>query len=171
MTRFRKEQLYDLIERLLLPPRMRTDNGLRFPSEHGILILLYHTTYPTKLLRMQKIFGREYSQLSRIENSVKDFLIEHNRHKVVCNLENYSLRFNDYAAAHNRAFAYSAHNPVPSTVPEELLNIIGSIDGSSFPIARIQVTCYIYIISFIHAIFILYLLYMLYLYCIFLYIP
>ena len=157
MTRFRKAQLCELIELLGFPRYMFTENDLQFPSEYGFFIYLYHSSYPTKLQRMQKMFGREYSQLSRIENRVKDFLLIRNRHKVVNNIEWYSDRFNLYATAHNRAISISVHNNQPGTIPNIILNIVGSIDGSSFPISRLKVI-------FKYVIFILYLLNMPYLY-------
>ena len=143
MTRFRKEQLYELIDLLGMPLELTAENGLRFPSEHGVFLYLYHLSYPTKLQRMQKEFGREYSQLSRIENAVKDFLLPIARPKVVGNTDFYSPRFSSYATAYNRAIAYSIRNPNPGFIPPEITNIIGSLDGSSFPIARLKVPWFI----------------------------
>jgi hypothetical protein len=138
--RFRKDQLSELIVLLSLPRYFTCANGLTCPGEHALLMYKYHLSYPTKLQRMQTVFGREMSQLSRLENRVKSFLVSRHRRKVVGNVRWYSNRFDAYATAYNRAVAYSANNQNQGTIPRELLNIIGSLDGSAFPIARLTVT-------------------------------
>ena len=55
-------------------------------------------------------FGREYSQLSRIENRIKAYLIIRNRHKIVGNLDWFSDRFHMHAVSYDRAIAYSNLN-------------------------------------------------------------
>ena len=89
---------------------------------------------------MQSEFGREQSQLSRIEAEIKTFMITNYRHCVVGNLLWYEDRFPECADAYNRKIAYSPFNLVSGTVPPELFNIIGGVDGCSFPVARLTVS-------------------------------
>ena len=119
LFRLRKCQLTDLFARLNLPPVLRTPNGLVCPGEHALLVFLYHLTCPTTLLRMQSEFGREQSQLSRIENEIKTYLISNYRHFIVGNLMWYEDRFPEYAEVFNRKVAYSPHNLHPGNVPRE----------------------------------------------------
>ena len=137
--RLRKDQLSEMIVLLHIPRSIVCKNGLACPGEHALLIYMYHISYPTKLQRMQNVFGREISQLCRLENRIKSFLVTRHRNKVIGNLLWYANRFDSYAAAYNRAIAYSRHNANQGTIPQELLNIIASIDGSAFPICRITV--------------------------------
>jgi hypothetical protein len=81
---------------------------------------------------MQNEFGREAS-----EKEIKSFLITNNRRFVVGNLLWYEDRFPEYAEVINRKVAYSPHNPNPATIPADLYNLVGFIDGCSFPVARI----------------------------------
>lgn len=80
------------------------------PADHALLIYLYHLTYPTTLLRMQSEFGRERSQLCRLENEIKSFMIMHYRHCVIGNLMWYEDRFPEYAEPFNRKVVYSLFN-------------------------------------------------------------
>ena len=137
--RFHRDQLMELARLLELPPIFECHNGCHCPGEHALCVYLFHLSYPMKLQRMQNVFGREQSQLSRIENCIKAFLIARHRSKVVGNLDWYADRFDMYRDAYNRAIAYAAPNGNPGTIPPELLNIVGSVDGTSFPVARIKV--------------------------------
>ena len=137
LFRLRKTQLTDLFARLNLPQIIRCENGIVCPGEHALLVYLYHLTCPTILLRMQKEFGRETSQLCRIEKYIKSYLITNYRRFVIGNLMWYEDRFEQYADVVNTKVAYSPHNIAPGTIPHVLYNIVGFIDGSSFPVARI----------------------------------
>ena len=108
--RLRKDQLAEMIFLLHIPRNIVCENGLTCPGEHAILIYMYHLSYPTKYKRMQNVFGREISQICRLENRIKSFLVTRHRNKVIGNLLWYSNRFDTYAAAYNRAIAYSRHN-------------------------------------------------------------
>lgn len=138
LFRFRKAQLTDLFARLNLPQIIRCENKIVCPGEHALLVYMYHLTCPTILLRMQTEFGRETSQLSRIETEIKRFLIVNYRRFVVGNLLWYEDRFEQYADVLNTKVAYSPVNEVPGTVPRPLHNLVGFLDGSSFPVARIS---------------------------------
>lgn len=92
--RFRKYQLAELVGLLRLPLYFTCPESRHTcPGEHALLLYLYHLSYPTKLQRMQNVFERELSQLSRLENRVKAFLILRNQHKVLGNLDWYANRF------------------------------------------------------------------------------
>ena len=86
LFRLKKDQWTDLFGRLNLPQIIQTPNGLICPGKHALLVYLYHLTCPTILLRMQNEFGRESSELSRIEKEIKSFLITNYRRFVVGNL-------------------------------------------------------------------------------------
>ena len=114
--RFRRDQLSHLALLLQLPQWFICENGCTCPREHALCVYLYHLSYPTRLQRIQNVFGRELSQLSRIENRIKSFLITRHRAKVVGNLDWYADRFDMYADAYNRAIAYSTQNRNPGTM-------------------------------------------------------
>lgn len=114
-----------LVVALGLPVVFVCDNGSIIPGEHALCLYLYLKTYPTKLQRAQKEFGREFTQLSSISNRVKAFLMVCHGHKVQGNLDWYADRFDIYADSVNPAVAYSPRNQLPGTIPPELLNIVG----------------------------------------------
>jgi hypothetical protein len=138
--RFRKNQLTELVRLLDIPRFFISENRMTCPGEHALCVYLYHLSYPTKLQRMQNVFGRELSELSRIEKVVKGFLITRYRRLVIGNLDWYADRFDTYADSFNRAVAYSPHNADPGTLPPQLINIVGCLDGCSFPVSRITVS-------------------------------
>ena len=141
--RFRKYQLKDMTNLLNIPVFMIAEDGTTFPGEHALLVYLYHLSYPTKLQRMQSTFGREYSQISRIENTIKSFLIINHRNKIVGNFNWYEDRLDLYKEAYNSAISRSNANLTPGTIPNEIRNICGSLDGVAFPIARIHVSFFV----------------------------
>lgn len=61
---------YSNLERLLnvlnLPEYLLCDNGITFHREEGLLMLLDRLSYPNRLEKMQVVYGREYSSISRI---------------------------------------------------------------------------------------------------------
>jgi hypothetical protein len=137
--RFRKHQLKQIVTLLGLPAHFLCNSGHAAPGEHALCVYLYLHTYPTKLQRMQKEFGREMTQLSRISNRVKSFLLTRHSHKVVANLDWYSDRFDIYANAVNQAIQNSPVNLLPGLIPLELLNIFSFLDGTTELICRITV--------------------------------
>ena len=72
-TRFTKNQMEELAEALGIPldPLDEAyynycDNGVKYPKIHGLILVLYMLRMPLNLNQVQERFGREYSQLSRI---------------------------------------------------------------------------------------------------------
>ena len=76
--RFTRQQMHYLVLNLRIEETYTCDNGNTFPGEHGLCLYLYTRTFPVKLQRLQNVFGREYSQLSRIACDMKYWL--YNRH-------------------------------------------------------------------------------------------
>ena len=107
--RFQKNQMKELVALLELPEHFVCEHGHTFPAEHAVCVYLYLHTYPSKLQRIQNLFGREISQLFRISNRVKSFLLTKHSHKVFKNLDWYSDRFDMYADAVNRAVQNSPY--------------------------------------------------------------
>jgi len=88
---------------------------------------------------VQTEFGREMSQLSRIDTTVREWLLVHHQHKVVNNLDWYADRFDDYASAVNTAIAASVLNQQGGTVPQEIINIFSFLDCCVYNISRAYV--------------------------------
>ena len=53
--RFRKAQMYELINLLGIRDSYTTVNNLRFPGEYGFCMYVYFLTFPTDLQRMQSL--------------------------------------------------------------------------------------------------------------------
>ena len=85
---------------------------------------------------MQRKFGREYSQLSRIYTEVENYMDSKHRYKVVGNVEWYMDRLDIYNDIINRKIASLAVNPEPGHVPVYLNDLFGMIDGSYQKIDR-----------------------------------
>jgi hypothetical protein len=86
LFRFTKVQLTYLVARLNLPASIKSENGSMCPGEHALLVYLYHLTCPVILLKMQNEFGREQTQISRIEKEITRFLTTTYRPCVIDNL-------------------------------------------------------------------------------------
>ena len=137
LYRFKKTDLHDLMQQMQVPNMFTCDNGIVCPGEHAVLVVLFRLHNPTQLYEMQNRFGREYSQLSRIFNTALDWIYDNHREKVVNNIEWYSDRFDLYNHAIKRKIATSPVNPVPGTVPEELFDLFGFLDGHGQEISRV----------------------------------
>jgi hypothetical protein len=92
----------------------------------------------------KKEFGREFSQLSRISNRIKGFLLTRHSNKVLCNLDWYADKFDLYADSVNRAIAYSPINQQPRTLPPELVDILAFLDGTIQLICKITAIKHLY---------------------------
>lgn len=140
MFRFRKSDLHVLYNALNLPAIIVLSNGCTCSGQYAFCMMLYRLAYPTTLFRMQTLFGREYSQISRIFNYIINIVYQQHRHKVNGNIDWYADRFDVYNQAYRAKIATSAQNPTPNTIPQELDNIFGCIDGTAIEISRPHVS-------------------------------
>jgi len=53
-----------------------TDNRLRLTMEDGFCILLARLVYPNRLAGLERVFGRDFTSLSRISNSVLSLIFD-----------------------------------------------------------------------------------------------
>jgi hypothetical protein len=94
--RFKKEHLRYLFIALNIPETIYLDNNAKVKGEKAFLLMLYRMAYPRRIVDMERIFGREYSTLSRIFNHVVYLLDEQHGHLVTDNLAFFAPRFRDY---------------------------------------------------------------------------
>ena len=74
--RFRPPELRELFVRCEFPDTVTCDNGVVCPGEHAFCLMLYRIAYPSRLLSLQEIFGRDYSQLSKLFKFAVDYMYE-----------------------------------------------------------------------------------------------
>ena len=134
--RFRRHELIYLFELSGFPAVVTCTNGLSCPGEHAFMLMLYRLAYPCRLFTLQDIFGREYTQLSRIFKFAINFMYVNHKHKVHGNLEWYSDRFDMYHEAVVRKIMKCPKNPNIGNVPIEVSNVFAFIDGTGLEIAR-----------------------------------
>lgn len=97
----RSNNQYPLLQNRLVPlVRWECDNGTVEDLETGFMMWLHWATYPKKLFNMQIVFGREYSQISRVLKAVWTHLNREWRHLVENNMAYFVPRFPEY----NRCF-------------------------------------------------------------------
>ena len=95
--RFRKTHIRLLMKLMKIPIVIVTSNGVTCPGEHAFALMLWRMHYPSTLSLLQNYFGRDYTQLSRIFNTIVDFVDANHRHKVQNNIDwyrNISIYFN-----------------------------------------------------------------------------
>ncbi|CAN0531788.1 unnamed protein product [Ectocarpus sp. 12 AP-2014] len=68
-----KEDMSRLFAELRFPEQVRLENGSTFSGEEAFLLLLMRMRYPGRLSNLERYFGREYSQLSRLFRWATDF--------------------------------------------------------------------------------------------------
>lgn len=134
--RFHKDDLHKLYEHIGIPHVLILDNGITCSGEYALLILLYRLHFPCTLASMEVIFGRDYSQISRIFNYCTNLVYDQHRAKVLGNIDWYSDRFDIYNEAYNSKIAYLNNNPAPGTVPIQLSNLFGSLDCTANAVCR-----------------------------------
>ncbi|CAN0145299.1 unnamed protein product, partial [Ectocarpus sp. 8 AP-2014] len=78
---------------------VRLENGSTFRGEEAFLLLLMRMRYPGRLADLERYFGREYSQLSRLFRWATDFLFEMHSHRVMDNLEFWGPHLRGFARA------------------------------------------------------------------------
>ena len=79
--RFRRDELILLFELSGFPAVVTCTNGLSCPGEHAFMLMLYRLAYPCRLFTLQDIFGREYTQLSRIFKFAVNFIYTNHKHR------------------------------------------------------------------------------------------
>ena len=134
--RWYKHDLHELCDMLGFPMQVVMPNGLSFPGEHALILLLYRSHYPGTLYSLQDVFGREFTQLSRIYNYAVRFIYTNHQHRVLDNVDWYSTRFDMYNEAYRKKIAESPLNPNPGTVPHNLNCLFASLDAQAKKIAR-----------------------------------
>lgn len=134
--RFRKAELRQLFLLSNFPQLVRCDNGVKCQGEYAFCLMLYRLAYPCRFFNLQEIFGREFTQLSRIFKFAINFMYESHRHKVQGNLDWYKDRFALYHNAVIRRIRMSRHNHNIGFMPEELSDIFAFLDGTGLEIAR-----------------------------------
>jgi nuclease HARBI1 len=134
--RFRKLDLHRLYALSNLPAIIKCPNGIVCPGEHAFCLLLYRISYPSRLISLQDIFGRDYTQLSRIFKLTVDLIYMHHKDKVHGNLDWYADRFDTYHEAIVRKILLSSKNPNINFLPIEVSNIFAFLDGTGLEITR-----------------------------------
>jgi len=84
--RFRRADLRRLMDLLGFPEIIILDNRCTCSGEYAFCLMIYRLTYPSKLTRLQTLFGREYSQLSRFIKYSVNLCYTNHRDKVCISL-------------------------------------------------------------------------------------
>lgn len=66
--RFRKSDLTELFILCDFPAVVICTNGTSCPGEHAFCLILYRLSYPSRLIELQELFGRDYSQRTVLAN-------------------------------------------------------------------------------------------------------
>jgi hypothetical protein len=88
-----------LLAILRIPVTITLNNGGKCNGEEALLLLLYMSSFPTRQNTVQKLFGREYSQISRICTAMYRYIDQTWKHLVTDNLAFFAGRFPAYNAA------------------------------------------------------------------------
>ena len=115
------------------PAVVLCDNGISCPGEHALALMLYRLAYPARLIELQDVFGRDYSQLSRI---FKWSVLKNKSTKYMGIFPMYSERFDMYHQAIIEKIIGSSRNPNCGFIPIEVSNIFAFLDGTGLEIAR-----------------------------------
>ena len=108
-------------------------------SETAFLILLYRLSHyePYEKTLRQGLFNRSGPELSVIFNFMIRYITQRYRHCVVANLLRYSNRFDLYNQAIGNFLVNHPDNHSPNRgLPQDCLDLVGFIDGTSHPVAR-----------------------------------
>lgn len=117
--RFRKAELHQFFALCEFPAVVICNYGSSCSGEHAFCVMLYRIAYPSRLFELQEIFGRDYSQVSRMFKWSIDYMYEKHRHKVEGNLSWYSDRFDMYHQATIKKIIDSPRNHHRGFVPME----------------------------------------------------
>ena len=131
--RFRKEHLHDLMFAL----RIHEFNGIlenraRVSPEKAFLFTLHRLHCPGNLTDMQRAWGKEYSQLSRIFKSMILFL--HDQHSYL--IKDNIAFFVPWFPLYNKLIKQRIAAKNNGVVPEELEDIAVFVDGTIRPICK-----------------------------------
>ena len=136
---FRRDDLHTLFDAMGFPVVVHLDNGGTCTGEYAFCLMLYRLAYPTRLFTLQFVFGREYTQLSRIFQYAIVWTETNHIHRVegarIINW--FSQRFDQYHQAILNKILTSPHNPNPGFVPAVLADIGYFLDGTGLEIARL----------------------------------
>ena len=137
--RFRREDLHTLFDLMGFPVVITLDNGGTCSGEYAFCLMLYRLAYPTRLFTLQYVFGREYSQLSRVFKHAITWTENNHIHRVqgprIINW--FAQRFDMYHQAILQKILSSPFNPNPGFVPAVLSDIGYFLDGTGLEIARL----------------------------------
>jgi len=138
LFRFRKIDLPLLIANLSIPLVLKIigDKNGYVNGDYAALYLFHRLRYPGILADCSIEWGRDYSQLSKIFNTVLNFLYDMHRNKVIGNIAWYQDRFDGYNHAITMKLAASNLLPVPGEIPANLENIFGFIDCTANEMCR-----------------------------------
>lgn len=138
LFRFRKRHLSNLITLLNVPAvfEIKGDHNGFADGEYATLYLLHRLRYPGILADCIYLWGRDYTQLSKLFNTVLDFLYDEHTNKVIGNIAWYQDRFNLYNEAVRTKLSRCPHLPVPGQIPANLDDIFAFLDCTANEICR-----------------------------------
>ena len=124
---------YRIFYKLNFPDIIRCDNNTTCCAEEAFLMLLYRLSFPTKLFKMQKLFGREYSQVSRIIRATFKYIDDTHKHLV----SNNSIRlFAHRFALYNQKFKVKYQSLHGVVTPPHWNNVAMFSDGTKLKTTR-----------------------------------
>lgn len=107
------------------------DNGCKVRCEEAFLLMLYRLSFPRKLTEMQSMWGREYSQLSRIFNHTINIVYERHENKLTGYLSTFFAgRLLTYRNA-IRTKMLKVNRENPDVIPPMLNDIALFLDGTA----------------------------------------
>ncbi|KAH6923083.1 hypothetical protein HPB50_016722 [Hyalomma asiaticum] len=86
--RFEKNDIRRLKSALLLPDTVYTAQRVSLSGEEALCITLRRLAYPNRLIELERLFGRHYSVISAVTNSVLTH-IEDNFGHLLCDVNNH----------------------------------------------------------------------------------
>ena len=143
--RFHKRDLPLLLERLGFPNVFVLPSGTTCSGEYAMCVMFYRLHYPSTLAMLQSVFGRDYSQISRIFYASVDLVYTAHSGKVNGNIAWYRDRFGLYNDAIVQKIGELPVNPNPGQCPVVLNNIFAFIDCTANKICRPSVSIRIFV--------------------------
>lgn len=135
LLRFRRADLHRLFVALQIPAVVVCPNRTSCPGEHALCLMLYRLAYPTRLVTLQNVFGRELTALSRIFQTIIEIVSTAHSFRVK-DISFFRNRFDIYNETIRRKIASVPMNPAPGTVPLNLNPVFAFLDGTYLEIAR-----------------------------------
>jgi len=138
--RFRKHDILYLVNQLQIPATLTIKGGRNgcVSGMYAFLYMSYRLRYPAILddLDHTRVWGRDYSESSRIFNTMLDWMYLNHKGKVIGNIAWYDDRFEQYNEAIRRKLASSPYLAQAGVIPANLDNIFGFLDCTSNAICR-----------------------------------